>query len=191
MSSQRRKYTQETIDAISKRFDAAPATPTPATYSTFALVRKLVPKIRRMTQTGYSWEAIAAMMAEEGVKLSANALRKYVAQRQDKKENKNRTGKRGKGAKPSRSAASSRTLLQPGTVRPSRTELEPKEDGWDETATVPEPEEDDAPAPPARPLRPSGTLPRPSIEPANTSKATLTSVGPRSSFVVRPDTDEI
>jgi hypothetical protein len=188
MPSQRRKYSQETIDAISKRFDAAPAAPTPETYSTFALVRKLVPKIRRMTQNGYSWEAIAAMMAEDGVKLSGNALRKYVAQRQDKKENKNRAGDRGDTAKPSRSAASSRTLLQSGTVRPLRGEHQAQDEEWDEIATVAEPREHNAPAPP---LRPPGMPPRPSIEPAKTSKATLTSASPRSSFVVRPDTDEI
>jgi hypothetical protein len=188
MPSRRRKYTQETADAISKRFDDAPTAPKPETYSTFALVRKLVPKIRRMTQNGYSWEAIAAMMAEEGVKLSGSALRKYVAQRQDKKENKDRASERGDTAKPSRPAASSRTPHRSGTVHPSRGELEAKDEGWDEIATVAEPQERDAPAPP---LRPSGMLPRPSIELAKTSKALLTSMSPRSSFLVRPDTEEI
>ena len=187
MPSQRRKYTQETVNSISKRFDDAPTAPTPETYSTFALVRKLVPKIRRMTQNGYSWEAIAAMMAEEGVKLSGSALRKYVAQRQDKKESKNRAGERGDMAKPARPTVSSRTPLQSGTVRPSQGELEAKDEGWGEIATVAEPQDQDAPAPPSRQ---SGMLPRSSIESAKASKVTV-ATSPRSSFVVRPDTDEI
>jgi hypothetical protein len=92
--SARRTYTQEIVDAISKRFEVAPVTPTPVTYSAFALVRRLVHKIRKMIQNGYSWEAIATMMVDEGVKLSGNALRKYVTQSQYMRKDKNGAGKR-------------------------------------------------------------------------------------------------
>ncbi|MDP9002575.1 MAG: hypothetical protein M3O46_21000 [Myxococcota bacterium] len=143
-----------------------------------------------MTQNGYSWEAIAAMMAEEGVKLSGNALRKYVTQSQDKTGHKNRAGKRADTSKPPRPTGSSRTLLQSATVRSSRGELEPKEEGWDEIATVAQ-QQDNPPAPAAQPVRPSGMAPRSPIEPAKTSKVSVPSVSTRSSFVVRPDTDEI
>jgi hypothetical protein len=145
-STTRRTYPQETFDAIARRFDTAPPAPEPPKqWRAPALVRALAPKIRQMTEKGYSWQAIAAMMADNGVMLSPNVLRKYVSVAPDKAKTKKRT----KGG-PNPRTSRSRAVTGQGAPAPGRASATPaardaaaehviaQEDAWDDLESVEE-----------------------------------------------------
>jgi hypothetical protein len=132
MPSQRRKYTQDTVDAIARRFDAAP--PAPNTTDRFgppALVRTLAPKIRQMVDKGYTWEAMAEMMAADGVTIRPSVLRKYAAGLLDRPKAKKKT-------KSARRPPASRSQSVPSTTPASAVRTTPPmnaalaaDEGWD------------------------------------------------------------
>jgi hypothetical protein len=128
-STKRRTYTQETFDAIAQRFDAAPpASQTRTELGAPGLVRALLPRLRQMTEKGYSWPAIASMMADSGVALSPNVLRKYAAAKPDNAKTKKRT-RAAAGAFPSRA----RAVHAPAAAADAITA---PDDAWDDIEPV-------------------------------------------------------
>jgi hypothetical protein len=165
-STKRRTYTQETMAAIAQRFDAAPpASQTRMELGAPALVRALLPKLRQMTEKGYSWPAIASMMADSGVALSPNVLRKYAAAKPDNAKTKKRT--RAAGALSSRA----RAVQAPAAATDAITA---PDDVWDDI----EPVED------------TDSAPADSILAASTSEPVkLAAPGRSSSFRTRSDAE--
>ncbi len=137
-STKRRTYTQETIDAIAQRFDAAPPAPQIRTeLGAPALVRALLPKLRQMTDKGYSWQAIAALMADSGVTLSPSVLRRYAAAKPDNAKTKKKT--RGKSGSPaSRPPAVSRPAGAPAAAVVDHVTA--PDDAWEDLEPVEETE---------------------------------------------------
>ena len=187
-SMKRPTYTEETIHALVRRFDDAPPAPkAPEPLGAPALVRKLAPKLREMTRKGYSWQAIAGMMAEDGVTIAPNVLRKYVSEAapQAKSKKKTKGGPRTLHARPDARPSAAPTDAQAPSV--ARTEeLAASDDAWDELQPV---EETDLP--PER--APSGALPRAaSVKPVQEPRKVPSSLlGGTSTFRIRPDTENL
>jgi len=199
-STTRRTYAQETIDVIARRFDTAPPAPEPPKqWGAPALVRALAPKIRQMTEKGYSWQAIAAMMADNGVMLSPNVLRKYASLASDKAKTKKKTkggpnprasqsraltghGAPAPGHASASSAACDAAASDVALAAPSAGHVVPQEDEWDDLESI---EETDV----TRKRAPSGpnAIKVAQAEPARVS----TGRGLSSPVVVRPDTEDL
>jgi hypothetical protein len=118
-STKRRTYTQDTIDAIAQRFDAAPPSP------------------QTRTEKGYSWQAIATMMADSGVTLSPNVLRKYAAAKPDNAKTKKRT-RGGSGSLASRPRAVPRLAGVPAAA--AADHVTAPDDAWEDLEPVEETE---------------------------------------------------
>jgi hypothetical protein len=145
-STKRRTYPQETIDAIAQRFDAAPpASQTRTELGAPAVVRALLPKLRQMIEKGYSWQAIASLMADCGVTLGPSVLRKYAAAKPYNAKAKKRTGG---GA----SSRSSQPYAVPMAARvPTARGAEgvtPPEDAWEDIESIGETDRAPADSPP-------------------------------------------
>jgi hypothetical protein len=156
MPAQRSKYSQETVDAIAKRFDTAPPAPKPPNkFGPPALVRTLAPKIRQMVDKGYSWEAMAEMMAADGVTIRPSVLRKYAARLLDRPKAKKKTkSRRTTLASRSQPAASTAPASAMQAARPTNA-MDGADDAWDLEPVEEEPQGPDVLPPDARPQGPS------------------------------------
>jgi hypothetical protein len=184
MPSQRSKYTQDTVDAIGRRFDAAPPAPKlPNRFGPPALVRTLAPKIRQMVDKGYTWEAMAQMMAADGVTIRPNVLRKYAAGLLDQPKAKRKTKGRGRPLAPRLPSAPGATpATAMGTTQPANG-AGATDDAWDLA-----PVEENHRVPDVLP--PGGRSQVPSVVRPGSAQVTA-GRSPSPSPKIRPDTEDL
>jgi len=183
-SMKRRTYTEETLHALVRRFDDAPPAPKPPQeLGAPALVRALLPKLREMTRKGYSWQAIAGMMAEDGVTIAPNVLRKYASEAAPQAKTKKKTKA---GPKPLHLRPSAAPTADQAPDVAGADDVAAPDDAWDELEPVEETELAPDRAPSEMLLRvPSLT---PSHEPRTVPSASL---GASSAFRIRPDAENL
>lgn len=132
-------------------------------------IRTLAPEIAILRSKGYSWSAVAAMLSEQGMPISVAALRTYLRRvREESPGGAPRTP-----AKRSREGRTVATLPEPTSVVTSPSQGRPSL-----PVSKPQPA---APAPAAVIAAPRTTLAAAKREPEPS----------RSTFVPRPDTDDI
>jgi len=184
MPSKRLKYTQETVDAVARRFDAAPPAPKPPNrFGSPALVRALAPKIRQMVDKGYTWDAMAEMMAVDGVTIRPSVLRKYAAQQLDRPKAKKKT-KSGARPVPSRSPSTpSATPASGAQAAQPANAVSPADDAWDLDSTDNAHGMPEVHPPKGRPQSPSPL--------SSVSTPLTTGRSPSSWPAVRPDTKDL
>jgi hypothetical protein len=161
----KKKFTPDSVRELQEWLGELPAFEA-TELSKQQAIRALSPQISALRSKGYSWAAIATMLSERGMPVSAAALRTYLRRLHDEApENKPRTlGKRARGIRPNAS------LL---VAAPSHA---PPSEALREITRV---------QPPAA---------RPSTNVASNAPRPSTSKEPeprRSAFVVRPDSEKI
>jgi hypothetical protein len=185
----RTTFGQDVFDDLKAMLEQAPEAPpeqAPTEYSKLELVRGLGPAIAAVAKRGWSWKALAAMMTQRGVAISADLLKAYFAQSHGKAR-RTRTKKQASAKKrpalPARVGA--RSADAPNAVLEDAS-------SWDETTPSPK----GSPAPPVRTTPP----PPPRAVPISPGAAAgIKREAPRPSpsdglpgtFVIRPDTPDL
>jgi hypothetical protein len=188
-SPRRATFGQDVFENLKAMFEQAPEAPPdekPPEYSKLELVRGLAPTIGALARRGWSWKALAAMMTQRGVAISADLLKAYVAQSQGK----------GRRTRTKKQASAKKRPALPARVG-ARSEAAPSavlEDAssWDETTPSPK----GSPAPPVRttPPPPPRAVPIPPGVAAGIKREAprpSPSDGPPGTFVIRPDTPDL
>jgi hypothetical protein len=163
------KFTAETVQQLRQSLDEVP--PYQATeLSKQQTLRTLSPQILALHAKGYSWAAVAAMLAERGLPVSVAALRTYLRRVRAEAEN----------GKPRTTAKRSRDL-QSDTRQPERPAPTPR---------APAPSGETPPV--AKPPQPGASTASPVAGQRTTTPGTPREQEPRrSAFAVRPDTRDI
>lgn len=125
-----RKIAMTAIEQIQRAFETAPEHRVKEVPKVQA-IRILIPQIRTMQSKGYDWEAIAALLSEQGIPVTAVTLRSYLHQARaagSKKTNPKRKGLQEAQGSPSRASHGAvdgvGTKVIPG-VRPREDKVAP------------------------------------------------------------------
>jgi hypothetical protein len=186
---------QATIDSLTQRLSTAPPPPRPEQHSTADVIAAVAPLVHGLIDQGYSWNAVANLLAQDGVRLKGALLRKYVGASKDKKTTQARTKKR-RTADPSSAATKphleTRADTQPDarSAAPATTvgsiRAQDPDDAWDDVVAVDRPTASAPTAP-----RPSAPTPQAEATPAQTKKPVSSATRTPSAFYIRPDTEKL
>lgn len=184
------------IDAIEKLQRKLTALPDyrPREVTKTEAVRLLLPEIHALQKRGYSLSAIAGLLSEDGVAVSAMTLKAYVKQAGD------RTRVRKGASVRHKTAVRGEAARKPGVPPSEADDGEPTEAAQASKATIPGPK----PSSIVSSAEPSGGVervkrktkeePNPSVARPNnerTKENPSATVGRRSAFVVRDDTEDL
>ena len=135
-------------------------------------IRSLVPDIRQMQSKGYDWNAIACLLSEHGIRVTAVTLKSYLQQAKARPSKRTHRKAGGSSSPPRSGSGGSRNGTDHGTASVRGADTGAGKAGL--------------PAPPAAVAKqPAGDVPK-------TSRPPVVDAGARrSTFVPEEDTDDI
>lgn len=132
------KIAPTSITQITSVFDALPEKPR-ETYSLRETVSQLYEPIRTALSRGYNYDEIAAILAEQGITISAFSLKRYLSlsKAEQTQSPKSEQGKRRRGRQPK---SLTEAAAEPSDATTEQPESTPKRRGRKKAAVTEQPE---------------------------------------------------